>query len=44
MKKKNKVALVLEGGGLRGIFTGGVLDCFMDNGIKFDYVCGVSAG
>lgn len=44
MKKKNKIALVLEGGGLRGVFTGGVLDCFMDNNITFDYVCGVSAG
>ena len=40
----NKIALVLEGGGLRGIFTGGVIDCFLDNNIEFDYVCGVSAG
>lgn len=39
-----KVALVLEGGGLRGIFTAGVIDCFLDNDINFDYVCGVSAG
>lgn len=36
--------LVLEGGGLRGIFTSGVLDAFMENGIKFPYVIGVSAG
>ena len=39
-----KVALVLEGGGLRGIFTAGVIDCFIDNKVDFDYVCGVSAG
>ena len=39
-----KVALVLEGGGLRGVFTAGVIDCFIDNKIDFDYVCGVSAG
>lgn len=36
--------LVLEGGGLRGVFTSGVLDAFMENGIKFPYVLGVSAG
>lgn len=40
----SKVALVLEGGGLRGIFTAGATDCFMDHDIDFDYVCGVSAG
>lgn len=40
----NKIALVLEGGGLRGVFTAGVIDCFIDNKIDFDYVCGVSAG
>ena len=40
----NKIALVLEGGGLRGIFTAGVIDCFIENEIDFDYVCGVSAG
>lgn len=36
--------LVLEGGGMRGIFTCGVLDYFMDNNIQFPYVIGVSAG
>lgn len=41
---RSKVALVLEGGGLRGIFTAGVIDCFIDNKIDFDYVVGVSAG
>ena len=29
--------LVLEGGGLRGVFTYGVLDCFMDHGIRFPF-------
>lgn len=36
--------LVLEGGGLRAIYTSGVLDAFMENGIEFPYVIGVSAG
>ena len=40
----SKIALVLEGGGLRGVFTAGVIDCFIENNIDFDYVCGVSAG
>lgn len=39
-----KSALVLEGGGMRGVFTAGVLDNFMDRGIQFPYVIGVSAG
>ncbi|RHJ91379.1 patatin-like phospholipase family protein [Parabacteroides bouchesdurhonensis] len=44
MKIDNKTGLVLEGGGMRGIFTVGVLDCFMDNDIRFPYTIGVSAG
>ena len=40
----NNTALVLEGGGLRGVFTCGVLDCFMDRGITFPFTVGVSAG
>ena len=36
--------LVLEGGGMRGVFTSGVLDNFMDRGICFPYAIGVSAG
>ena len=36
--------LILEGGGMRGVFTCGVLDCFMDHGIRFPYTIGVSAG
>jgi predicted patatin/cPLA2 family phospholipase len=42
--KTNGVGLVLEGGALRGIFTAGVLDYFMEQGLKFPYVVGVSAG
>jgi predicted patatin/cPLA2 family phospholipase len=39
-----KIGLVLEGGGMRGVYTTGVLDAFQDNGITFDYLIGVSAG
>ncbi|MBQ8895403.1 MAG: patatin family protein [Clostridia bacterium] len=39
-----KTGLVLEGGGFRGIYTAGVLDVFMENGISFEGVIGVSAG
>ena len=39
-----KVGLVLEGGGLRGLYTAGVLDTFLDNKIKADCIIGVSAG
>ncbi|NBG88174.1 patatin-like phospholipase family protein [Isachenkonia alkalipeptolytica] len=36
--------LVLEGGGMRGLYTSGVLDFFMEKGLYFPYVIGVSAG
>ena len=39
-----KTGLVLEGGAQRAIYTAGVLDVFMENGITFDGVIGVSAG
>lgn len=39
----SNTALVLEGGGLRGVFTCGVLDSFMDKGIRFPFTIGVSA-
>ena len=39
-----KTGLVLEGGGFRGIYTAGVLDVLMDEGVNFDGVIGVSAG
>lgn len=40
----DRTSLILEGGGMRGIFTIGVLDNFMDRGIRFPYIIGVSAG
>ena len=40
----DKSALVLEGGGMRGVFTCGVLDYLMDHKISFPYTVGVSAG
>lgn len=36
--------LVLEGGGIRGIYTAGVLDCFLEENIQIDALFGVSAG
>lgn len=39
-----KKGLVLEGGGMRGLFTAGFLDVLMENGIEFDGAVGVSAG
>ncbi|MFA5421635.1 MAG: patatin family protein [Bacilli bacterium] len=42
--KNDKVALVLQGGAVRGAFTAGVLDVFMENDLYFQYVVGVSAG
>ena len=39
-----KNGLVLEGGAMRGLFTAGVIDVFMEKGIEFDRIVGVSAG
>ena len=39
-----KKGLILEGGAMRGMFTCGVLDVFMENGISFDGAAGISAG
>ena len=39
-----KTGLVLEGGGIRGIFSAGALDVLMEEGIEFDGGIGVSAG
>ena len=36
--------LVLEGGGMRGVFTSGVLDAFMKHDVHFPYTVAVSAG
>ena len=40
----NKSALVLEGGGMRGAYTAGVLDFLLEKGMEFDSIYGVSAG
>ena len=42
--RQGAVGLVLEGGGMRGVFTSGVLDCFLDHDITFPYCASVSAG
>ena len=39
-----KIGLVLEGGAMRGMFTAGILDVFMEEGVSVDGVIGVSAG
>ncbi len=39
-----KTGLVLEGGAMRGLFTAGVLDAFLEEGLVFDGIVGVSAG
>lgn len=39
-----KVGLVLEGGGMRGVFTAGVLDVFLEQDLNPDLCIGVSAG
>lgn len=44
MEREIRTGLVLEGGGMRGVFTCGVLDWLLDNGWSFPYTVGVSAG
>lgn len=39
-----QVGLVLEGGGMRGLFTAGVIDAMMEQGITYAALVGVSAG
>ena len=39
-----KIGLVMEGGSMRGMYTAGVMDVFMENGIEFDGGVGTSAG
>ena len=39
-----KMGMVLEGGGLRGIFTAGVIDVLLQNDVRLDGLVGVSAG
>ncbi|MCR4791103.1 MAG: patatin family protein [Treponemataceae bacterium] len=44
MSEKRLNGIVMEGGAMRGMFTAGVIDVFMENGIEFDAGIGVSAG
>lgn len=44
MQIDRNTGLVLEGGGMRGVFTSGVLDAFMKHQVYFRYVVAVSAG
>ena len=39
-----KTGLILEGGAMRGMFSCGILDVFMENGVTFDGCAGISAG
>ncbi|WHY75673.1 patatin family protein [Neobacillus sp. WH10] len=41
---KDHVGLVLEGGGMRGVYTAGILEYFLEQDLNFTYVIGVSAG
>lgn len=40
----NQVGLVLEGGGMRGVYSAGVMEFFLEQELFFPYVIGVSAG
>ncbi|MBU8771165.1 patatin-like phospholipase family protein [Cytobacillus oceanisediminis] len=40
----SEAGLVLEGGGMRGVYTAGVLEYFLEQDLSFPYVIGVSAG
>lgn len=44
MKQDAKTQLILEGGGMRGVYTTGVLDFFLENNLLFYNIVGVSAG
>ena len=39
-----KTTLILEGGAMRGLYSAGVLDVFMQNDVNVDVIYGVSAG
>lgn len=41
---KQQIGLVMEGGAMRGMFTAGVTDVFLENGIRADGAIGISAG
>jgi predicted patatin/cPLA2 family phospholipase len=40
----NQIGLVLEGGGMRGVYSAGVMEYFLEKNLFFPYVIGVSAG
>lgn len=42
MEKKEKIGLVVEGGGMKCAYNAGILDVFLDHQITFDYCIGVS--
>ena len=44
MQIDRETGLILEGGGMRGVFTSGVLDAFMKYDVYFRYTVAVSAG
>lgn len=44
MEKKEKIGLVVEGGGMKCAYNAGILDVFLDHQITFDYCIGVSGG
>lgn len=44
MKVLEKTGLVLEGGGMRGVYTGGILEFLLEKNLSLPYVVGVSAG
>ena len=39
-----KTACIMEGGGMRGLFTAGIVDVFLENKVTFDGAAGLSAG
>ncbi|HQT76137.1 MAG: hypothetical protein B7Z80_00340 [Rhodospirillales bacterium 20-64-7] len=43
-RSTGRVALALQGGGAHGAFTWGVLDRLLEDGQRFDSICGVSSG
>ncbi len=42
--RKEKIGLLVEGGGMKCAYSAGVLDVFLDAKVSFDYAIGVSAG
>ncbi|MBR4457020.1 MAG: patatin family protein [Solobacterium sp.] len=43
-KQKKRTALIMEGGAMRGLFTCGIIDVFLEQNITFDAAAGISAG